>query len=64
MSHAAEIDDILVQVDAFPREERVTLAYRILRDTRISAPSGAPRQTLSAAVGLLRGSGPRCPMRT
>jgi hypothetical protein len=58
MSHTAEINDILVRIDALPRQERMMLAYQILRDTRVKALPDAPRQTLNAAVGLLRDAGP------
>ena len=56
MRHETEIDTILKQVDPWPTEERVALAYRILRDMRKNYLQPAPRATLHEALGVAAGS--------
>jgi hypothetical protein len=53
-----EIVEILGRVDEWPPEDRVALAYQILRDMRVKTLIDPPRHTLETALGLGRGSGP------
>ncbi len=56
MSHREEIDTIIAQVTPWPMEERVALAYQILRDMRKQTRRPAPRRTLEQAMGIARGA--------
>jgi hypothetical protein len=56
MIHRADIDAIIAQVGPWPMEERVALAYEILRDMRKQTREPAPRQTLQRALGIARGA--------
>ena len=47
-----EITEILTQVDSWSPEDRVTLAYQILRDMRKKVLGDPPRQTLEHAHGI------------
>ncbi|HYO09693.1 MAG TPA: hypothetical protein VER17_12035 [Tepidisphaeraceae bacterium] len=58
MSHEQEIDSILARVKPWPEEDRVALAYRILRDLRKQTREPAPRRTLERAIGVARGTTP------
>ena len=53
MTARAEIDSIVNQVQGWPPEDRVALAYQILRDLRRQPLSPAPRGTLNEARGSL-----------
>jgi hypothetical protein len=52
MNHRTEIDSIIAQVTPWPMEERVALAYEILRDMRKQSRQLAPRRTLERALGI------------
>ena len=56
MLHREEIETIISQVSPWPMEERVALAYEILRDMRKKTREPAPRRTLERAMGLARGT--------
>ena len=56
MPHEQEIDSIISQVKPWPEEDRVALAYLILRDMRKRTREDAPRQTLRHAHGMARGT--------
>jgi hypothetical protein len=56
MIHGKEIDSIIAQVTPWPEEDRVALAYRILREARGRSRPAAPRKTLSRALGVAAGS--------
>ena len=58
MIHRDDIDSILLQVADWPSEERVALAYQIIRDMRIKVLKDAPRSTFANALGMGRGDGP------
>ena len=58
MSHRQDIDSIIKQVDAWPPEDRVALAYQILRDMRIKVLADPPRSTFQRALGIGRGDRP------
>ena len=55
MSHQREINSIVEQVAPWPEEDRVALAYLILRAMRKMTRDPAPRDTLSQALGVARG---------
>lgn len=52
MQYRREIDTIVAQVTPWPEEDRVALAYAILRDARRLTRQPAPRKTLSRALGI------------
>ena len=56
MSHREEIDSIIAQVAPWPMEDRVALAYEILRDMRKQTREPAPRRTLQRALGIAIGN--------
>jgi hypothetical protein len=56
--HEREIETIISQVKRWPEEDRVALAYLILRDMRKKTRESAPRNTLARAVGIARGTTP------
>lgn len=58
MSHEQEIRTIVSQVKPWPEEDRVALAYLILRDMRKQTREAAPRSTLATALGIARGNTP------
>jgi hypothetical protein len=58
MSRRDKIDDVLREIEGWPRADRLSLAMEILRESAAAAPSPAPRDTLSRALGLARGKGP------
>ena len=55
MEHDLEIEAIMEQVKPWPEEERVALAYEILREMRKETRKPPPRQTLGRAIGIARG---------
>ena len=55
MPHEHEIETIISQVKPWPEEDRVALAYLILRDMRKKTREPAPRRTLQSALGVARG---------
>src|SRR2546423_15378093 len=57
MRHEQEIEAIIESVKPWPEEDRVALAYLILRDMRTKTREPAPRQTLHRALGVARGTG-------
>jgi len=58
MKHEQEIQTILKQVTPWPEEDRVALAYEILRNMRRQTREPAPRRTLESALGIAKGNGP------
>ncbi len=58
MRHEDEIKSILAQVTPWPEEDRVALAYQILRNMRLKTRESAPRGTLERALGIARGTTP------
>jgi hypothetical protein len=56
MQHEREIDSIIQQVKPWPEEDRVALAYLILRDMRKKTREPAPRHTLERAIGVAKGN--------
>lgn len=58
MLREAEITEILTRVDQWLPEDRVALAYQILREMRIKVLADPPRDTLHRALGIGRGDGP------
>ena len=58
MNHEQDISSILERVKPWPEEDRVALAYMILRDMRKRTREPAPRRTLDRAIGVARGSSP------
>jgi hypothetical protein len=58
MHRENEITEILTRVDQWSQEDRVALAYQILREMRIKVLSDPPRHTLERALGIGRGDGP------
>ncbi len=56
MSHEQDIESIIERVKPWPEEDRVALAYLILRDMRMKTREAAPRQTLNGALGVARGT--------
>lgn len=56
MSHREEIDSIIAQVTPWPMEDRVALAYEILREMRKQTREAAPRRTLQRALGVATGT--------
>src|SRR6266496_2816035 len=55
MRHEQEIESIIESVKPWPQEDRVALAYLILRDMRKQTREPAPRHTLQRALGIARG---------
>lgn len=55
MPHEQEIQSIIDRVKPWPEEDRVALAYLILRDMRKQTRQAAPRRTLERALGIARG---------
>jgi hypothetical protein len=53
-----EITEILARVDTWLPEDRVALAYQILRDMRNKPLPDPPRNTLDVALGIGRGENP------
>jgi hypothetical protein len=58
MRHKEEISSILRQVTPWPLEDRVALAYEILREMRKQTRQPAPRNTADLARGIARGTNP------
>jgi hypothetical protein len=58
MSRRDEINRILKNVEAWTSEDRVALAYQILRDMRNKTREDAPRKTLDRALGVAKGTSP------
>jgi hypothetical protein len=58
MRHEREIETIISQVKPWPEEDRVALAYLILRDMRLKTRESPPRDTLRDALGVARGNSP------
>jgi hypothetical protein len=58
MSRRDEINSILKQVGGWSSEDRVALAYQLLRDMRKKALGDPPRHTFGAILGIGRGDGP------
>lgn len=58
MRHEQEIESIIESVKPWPEEDRVALAYLILRDMRKKTRESAPRNTLQRALGIARGATP------
>jgi hypothetical protein len=56
MRHEEDIQTILKQVTPWPEEDRVALAYEILRNMRTKTREPAPRRTLERAKGIARGN--------
>lgn len=56
MSHRDQIETIIAQVKPWPMEERVALAYEILREMRKQTRQPAPRRTLDRAMGVAKGT--------
>ena len=56
MTHREDIDTIVARVAPWPMEERVALAYEILRDMRKKTRESAPRRTLGRATGIAGGT--------
>jgi hypothetical protein len=56
MPHEQEIETIISQVKPWPEEDRVALAYLILRDMRKKTREDAPRNTAAQAFGIARGT--------
>jgi hypothetical protein len=56
MSHEQDIQSIIERVKPWPEEDRVALAYLILRDMRTKTREAAPRHTLQSALGVARGT--------
>jgi hypothetical protein len=58
MRHEREIETIMSQVKPWPEEDRVALAYLILRDMRKKTRDPAPRRTADRGRGIARGTSP------
>jgi len=58
MNHEREIESIITSVKPWPEEDRVALAYLILRDMRKQTRAPAPRRTLERALGIASGNTP------
>ena len=58
MRHESEIEAIMNQVKPWPEEDRVALAYLILREMRKKTRESPPRRTLERALGLAKGTSP------
>jgi hypothetical protein len=58
MRHEHEIESIIATVKPWPEEDRVALAYLILRDMRKKTREAAPRHTLARALGIAKGTTP------
>ena len=58
MQYEREINAIIDQVKPWPEEQRVALAYLILRDMRKKTREPAPRHTLDGALGIAKGTTP------
>jgi hypothetical protein len=58
MMHESEIQTIIQQVKPWAEEDRMALAYLILRDMRKKTREPAPRFTLDRALGIARGNSP------
>ena len=56
MKHEREIESIITRVKPWPEEDRVALAYLILRDMRKKTREPSPRRTLGRALGVARGA--------
>ena len=56
MNHEQEIESIIESVKPWPEEDRVALAYLILRDMRKKTRELAPRHTLARALGVAKGT--------
>ena len=56
MKHEQDIESIIAKVKPWPEEDRVALAYLILRDMRTKTREPAPRHTLDRALGMARGA--------
>ena len=57
MTHEREIESIISQVKPWPEEDRVALAYLILRDMR-KRPREPPPQHAGTGLGSSRGTTP------
>jgi hypothetical protein len=58
MGHEEDIQSIINRVKPWPEEDRVALAYLILRDMRKKTREAAPRDTLRNALGVARETSP------
>lgn len=58
MLHREEIETIVAKVTPWPLEDRVALAYEILRNMRTKTREADPRNTLNRALGVAKGSTP------
>ena len=58
MPHEQEIESIIDRVKPWPEEDRVALAYLILRDMRKQTRQPAPRNTADEALGIAAGNTP------
>jgi len=58
MPHEQDIELIINQVKPWPEEDRVALAYLILRDMRKKTREPAPRRTVERALGIAKGKTP------
>ena len=58
MAHEHDIATIVEEVKSWPEEDRVALAYVILRNLRQETRQAAPRRTLERALGVARGTSP------
>jgi hypothetical protein len=58
MDRESEIQSIISRVKPWAEEDRVALAYLILRDMRTKTREPAPRHTLDRALGIARGATP------
>ena len=58
MSGRSQIDTVLKQVRSWPVEDRLALTQELLREIHASPLAPPPRNTLSRALGILRGNGP------
>jgi hypothetical protein len=58
MNHEREIESIIATVKPWPEEDRVALAYLILRDMRKQTRQPPPRNTADEALGVAAGKTP------
>jgi len=58
MNHEQDIQRIIEQIKIWPDQDRVALAYRILRDIRKQTRQPPPRNTANRALGIAAGEGP------
>lgn len=58
LEHESDIQAILTRVSPWPEEERVALAYMILRNMRKQTREPAPRNTVDQAAGIAQGNSP------